>query len=757
MGSKNRKKSAAPQAKLNSSTSKSKSNVKIKNKLTNKSLKQRNEEAQQANQLRKDKKSQLNSLKAHDKKRELPHLSEQSNKRLKLSSAASLSDDELEDKYFSNVAKQKKLTAAKKLENFLPVITQKGQFIQNGRYNDNMVEESEASASEEEEESVIEPLAAPSASVPSPLLPADLASRRHRYKLLLSELCENILQSPENNLSVYIGELFKLLLKESDRIIVELSLLSITNVLADLLPSYHIKLPSSEEEYNSKQISQQVKNVWKYERSLLSSYQQLISFVRNNLRLLNNPHSPPSTIVLASVKSLVYLLPRAYDFNYRSEMIELACYSLASQHEEVRNDVMQGLIDMFKADQSMQSTLEAVKLIRNIIKNKKTKIATQFLQVLLFLPLNQAILQAKLHSDSHSKSKAKQRGVKIDNAELKRDLEESSAEVSLAQRQAIQKELLDNLFFIYFHYLKLQLNNQLMPIILTGLARYAHLINIELVLDLLESLKLSLSNHKIQLSTKLSAVQTAFKVLIQHQQTIQIDLKQFYDFIYLSINLCNEESNSSDCFFALYNCIRLMFIEYRSNAQTIRIAAVIKRLAQEMLHISNNHHVIMFQLLLSELFHLYGNKLKSLLIDSAVEINENTAISYNPNIEDPDLTAANNTSLYEINLLAHSSNPSVNHFCSLLANSKDFPLNLTQTKQQTSKLLHNIDTFHKNDALKQVINSIPAALYATAPCNPSLNSNPVNSSFLQSCAQFPEHYLNSRRHHLQLLQSKLAH
>jgi nucleolar complex protein 3 len=100
-----------------------------------------------------------------------------------------------------------------------------------------------------------------------------------------------------------------------------------------------------------------------------------------------------------------------------------------------------------------------------------------------------------------------------------------------------------------------------LPTVLKGLAKFSHLINADLVLDLLECLKLLIHPSAIpQLSVEsaLHCITTAFATLRTHVNTLTIDLKEFYTHLYALLWRLAEPANYPHISLALH-CVDVMF------------------------------------------------------------------------------------------------------------------------------------------------------------------------------------------------------
>jgi nucleolar complex protein 3 len=97
-----------------------------------------------------------------------------------------------------------------------------------------------------------------------------------------------------------------------------------------------------------------------------------------------------------------------------------------------------------------------------------------------------------------------------ENREIEKEMENVKAEKTKQQIQMFQTNILKSMFLTYFRILKYTNNNKLYPPVLEGLAKYAHLINVDFMDDLLKTLRDILIEHKLNLESSLNAVLAAF-------------------------------------------------------------------------------------------------------------------------------------------------------------------------------------------------------------------------------------------------------
>jgi nucleolar complex protein 3 len=121
--------------------------------------------------------------------------------------------------------------------------------------------------------------------------------------------------------------------------------------------------------------------------------------------------------------------------------------------------------------------------------------------------------------------------------QIEKDLAEGDAEIRDAQKQRVQRELLDLVFATYFRILKTNgvgASARTLPVVLRGLAKFAHLINIGLVVDTLECLRSLVADQgaRLSLPSALHCIIAAFETLSGPGQTLTVEVTDFYTHLF---------------------------------------------------------------------------------------------------------------------------------------------------------------------------------------------------------------------------------
>jgi len=243
------------------------------------------------------------------------------------------------------------------------------------------------------------------------------SARIRRIQISLASLCQEILADPEQyitagNLSVVIG----VARNDVDLAVRQMALISATQVLIDVVPMYRIRIPTQEEIEKEKQtgviLSREVLQTRRYEKQLVKDYTDLVRLCCNCVRkvmasdLLTtldagvDPYEVEREALrglpLVALKNLCRLFERAYNFNYAKEICAFLSSVLTSRFVTFRDIVASTVRVIFKSDIAGDASLEIVRAISNVFKERGgDRIRSTLLEVLLDLPLDREILTAE--------------------------------------------------------------------------------------------------------------------------------------------------------------------------------------------------------------------------------------------------------------------------------------------------------------------------------------------------------------------------
>ena len=210
---------------------------------------------------------------------------------------------------------------------------------------------------------------------------------------------------------------------------------------------------------------------------------------------------PKYSLAPHAMTCLMELLVSHPEFNYAENIIQFSVAYLNSSNIKLRQTVKGGIIKLFKNDKRGQVSYMTVRSINHHLKSKKReKVKSELLDVLLSLKmyhlenpkdiatghLEALAKKGKKNREEMSKKERKQAKAR---AILDKELLEAKAEESTQTRLKYASEVSNLLFAIYFRLIKdpaggkgeaaIITNRALLRPVLTGLAKFGHLMSID--------------------------------------------------------------------------------------------------------------------------------------------------------------------------------------------------------------------------------------------------------------------------------------
>eukprot|EP00611_Tribonema_gayanum_P016106 TRINITY_DN2809_c0_g1_i1.p1 TRINITY_DN2809_c0_g1~~TRINITY_DN2809_c0_g1_i1.p1 ORF type:complete len:798 (+),score=276.59 TRINITY_DN2809_c0_g1_i1:255-2396(+) len=510
----------------------------------------------------------------------------------------------------------------------------------------------------------------------------DLAMlRKRRYaqkKAEIAQLCEAILENPEDAVVRHkvkekeksaaadtaaaaaggkaavarsrLEQLHALAYEDEDLLVQQLAMLSEYAVFKDIIPAYRIRMLSDKEK--DVRVSKDVQRVRDHERGLLSAYQTFLKYLESVVRsATTGEHAGGSKIARAVAVNAVHcmcgLLTTHPHFNFRANLILAIVPRMDHAWPEVSQACYDCVVNVFKTDQQGEVALEVTRAVAKFAKDRKYTMHERVLRCLCALPLRVREDEA---GDVRAAAKSRRRKRKAHDVEA--ELMEAEAKVNASERGRCHADALKEVTLMYFRVLKNHRHPALLPAVMEGLAKFAHLINLDTVEDLLALLKGLLREEKLTFEASLHCVLMAFRTLQGPGRELQVDDKEFVVRLYALLPRLSDAANRAYVALAT-ECVDTVLVKRREHSPA-RVAAFLKRILGLALHFPSGEAKALVGV--AHALALRYGPARQMLEN---EQDRAAAGAYSALVEDPDHANPFATSCWELSLLKFSYHPDV--------------------------------------------------------------------------------------------------
>eukprot|EP00339_Tiarina_fusa_P025998 CAMPEP_0117081872 /NCGR_PEP_ID=MMETSP0472-20121206/57680_1 /TAXON_ID=693140 ORGANISM="Tiarina fusus, Strain LIS" /NCGR_SAMPLE_ID=MMETSP0472 /ASSEMBLY_ACC=CAM_ASM_000603 /LENGTH=585 /DNA_ID=CAMNT_0004809931 /DNA_START=47 /DNA_END=1799 /DNA_ORIENTATION=- len=435
-----------------------------------------------------------------------------------------------------------------------------------------------------------------------------------------------------------------------DEYVASLAVMSLLAIFKDILPAYRIRLKTDAE--RTGKISKETRQLWDYERAVVTHYQQYLQLLEKSWEKGQFKNEAPSKLAVTAMLSLCELLKSAFHFNFRSNILAVVVRQMNYRlSDKVSEECCKSVEYVFQKDAQGEVAMETARLVAKLTKDYKGSIRPEVVKTFLKLPL-------RVHVDEAQAAKLATSG-KGDKelAEIESELKEGSGEVDKILLARCQSESLQSVILSYFRILKspdAATKKNLLPVALEGLAKFAHLINIDTVVDLLDVLKqLLLDVDGLPLEAALNCVLTAFQTLQGPGREMQIDVKEYITPLYSQLPRLGCEENSRTNTDTALQCLSAAFIKRREYSN-VRVAAFVKQIFALAMNAPSYTSIPMIAMA-RQILQRYPNTHQ--LLESEADII--TSGQYNPDVADPEFSNPFSTSAWELANLKFHINPDI--------------------------------------------------------------------------------------------------
>ncbi|XP_053464298.1 nucleolar complex protein 3 homolog [Nycticebus coucang] len=347
----------------------------------------------------------------------------------------------------------------------------------------------------------------------------------------------------------------------------------------------------------------------------------------------------------------------------------LASAVLSDPESNISEMCCEAVKKLFKQDKLGQASLGVIKVISGFVKGRNYDVRPEMLKTFLCL----RIKEVEVKKDTEDINKPKkfmtfkekrknlsrmQRKWKKAEEKLERELREAEASESTEKKLKLHTETLNIVFVTYFRILKKAQRSPLLPAVLEGLAKFAHLINVEFFDDLLVVLHTLIESGDLSYQESLHCVQTAFHILSGQGDVLNIDPMKFYTHLYKTLFKLHAGATNEGVEIVL-QCLDVMLTKRRKQVSQQRAFAFIKRLCTLALHVLPNSSI---GILATTRILMHTFPKTDLLLDNE---SQGSGV-FLPELDEPEYCNAQNTALRELHALQRYYHPIVQKFASHL-------------------------------------------------------------------------------------------
>lgn len=589
--------------------------------------------------------------------------------------------ERLEDEYQMQISGQVNYVGETK--ELLPIKTKKGGIVsRSAEIKPGHVDRRKPAQDDDvlEPEVTTTPTVRPKAEITTTELLSEREDEIERQKFLIGVTCASILENPETKIK-NLAMLVDLIPETSQSgktnmyIIRKLAMISLVEVFKDIVPEYRLGIIDTAAQKLKKTTLARVS----YENELLLQYKKFLIHcegftqqLRRSRKLNKEDFEEKQSIAEVAVQCMCDLLVTHPYFNYSMNIGQMLVTLLNSDQENVRKLVHSCFVTIFKTDSRIDMCKHIVRHINQLVKKKDHGVHPEMVSCLKYLQIKDVNVNAekekelKLKKLEAHKSRVinmsrQERKRKKKLAELEKELFETKAEESKQVQLKKLTEITKLVFTIFFRILKTAPNSKLLSVTLEGLSKFAHTINIEFFSDLIEVLNNLLVHANLGHREQLHCIQTVFTILKGQGEVLNIDPARFYTHFYKNL-LCVHAGKNHDDLESILATLDSVLLKRRNNITYQRYLAFVKRLSMMSLQLLHNGTLGCLGVMRTGML---LNTSLDILLDTDSVVGSGV---YDPQVEEPEFSNANCTSLYELTALHRHYHPIVRKFANNIAN-----------------------------------------------------------------------------------------
>ena len=539
---------------------------------------------------------------------------------------------------------------------------------------------------------------------------AQRSAKLYEIKTKIANYCTSVISHPEINTNKLRDLLSLFDIKSDDKelgliffSIQKMVALAALEVFKDIIPNYRVKEKINEEddEKNAKrknfQLKKETKRLREYEKTLIILYRLYLNRLQRMVDAISHSKAKKSDfydqmltsfkakqrIAAIGLKCMSQLVLSHPHFNFRQQIVDNIVQMMANnRYPQLSDFCCETITKIFKSDKLGEISLEVVKAMAKLVKQRNYKLDPKVLRTFLSLRIKEVKqreemnkkdmkrMRIRLNLLSRKERKRNKRMQKLDNQLL-----EVEAQESHQRKLDFNTEILNQIFVTYFRILKnqreLDFNDNsddskwfkaLLTPVLEGLSRFAHLINIEFFYDLISLLYELIRDKRLDTHQTLHCLQTVFTILSGEGKALNIDFQRFYSELYVTLLSIDGNTDKEDIK-ALLSCLDIMIIKRKKQMTQNKVLSFIKRLITVSTQTSGQTSSALLSVVRQIML---NHKQSDILLDSeAMSIGSGIFL---PEVDDPEHSNANSTLLWELSSLSSHFDPLVRQLAQNILN-----------------------------------------------------------------------------------------
>ena len=472
-----------------------------------------------------------------------------------------------------------------------------------------------------------------------------------------------------------------------------------------------------------KKLKKETRKLHIYESELLHQYKEFLLGLEKILDQFskNSNNELLQQVAAIALRCMGELLVRHSHFNYTSNIIQAIVPYLNDKNGELRSLAVKYVTQILKTDKQGHLSLEVVQKIDKLVRKSAFRVHSDAFKVLISLRIkhiqnmdeNAVIINnskqkksrnekmiAKLAANHNSKPSRQQAKEKRKMAKLTAEINMVMADKDKANKNKQESVVIQVVFGLYIHVLKRRPNRKLIGVVLEGLAKFAHLVNIEFFSDLLDVLALLLDGGEelgftLTHCESLYCIQTVITILSGQGEVLNLDIHRFCVYLYSKLFEVSASKNHETIVPSLETCCKLL-LQRRKTISPAIVNAFAKRLGTLALNLLHNGSIPTLSTI-RQLFLAHTST--EALLDPAPE---GTSGTFNPDASDPLHSNSSASALWELHLLSRHYHPNVKQLSSHLL--QGAPVQGQGSIPYSLSKLTNEELYHEYDSSEMKLN-----------------------------------------------------